>query len=584
MTKKILLAIAFVASVASCTDDYKDWLSPQVVDQPEIVSFGDGSISTVGVIDFNSVTDEFVKVCNITAPTSTNASFTPSYSISLGDNTYEITADGTMSAADLQNYFVSLYGRRPVEREVAATVSMWLSNGVTTVKTATSGEFHIKAIPQAPDLESSYYITGGINGWDNNNTDYELTNGGGDPYENPVFTVTIPAPADGSDVEFKVTPASGIGGDWSKCLVAASTEGRFNFNNDGGNLVIEAIEGTRFYVLTFNMLDQTWSYEALPGIEDTYYLVGTMNGWNINSTEFALTNGGQDPYEQPVFSILLPAEKVDGELKFKVVPKSGLGSWDQCLTAGATEGTFIGRNAGSDIAGEVVEGAIYYRIEFNMLTSTYSITALSFDPYVYFIGATDGWSKAEQRLALTDESGIYTGYLYCADPNGWGNAFKFQKQAGNWDTQINCDTMTGGITGDFIDDGNGDRNFVANAGEGIYYVTLNLAANTLNAVRITNMNLVGDFNGWNAGDDTQQMTWDAENYCFVITSASVNGNGWKFTTNNSWDINLGGNDSVEPSMMIGDLAANGKNLGAVGTTIKLYPTRKTSDKIYCTVE
>jgi hypothetical protein len=50
----------------------------------------------------------------------------------------------------------------------------------------------------------------------------------------------------------------------------------------------------------------------------------------------------------------------------------------------------------------------------------------------------------------------------------------------------------------------------------------------------------------------------------------------KFTTNNSWDINLGGN--------IGDLVANGDNLSVTGTTIKLYPTRKTSDKIYCTVE
>ena len=101
MTKKILFAIAFVASMISCTDDYKDWADPQKVDQPEIVSFGDGSISTVGVIDFNSVKDELVKVCNITPPTSTDASYTPIYTISLGENTYNINADGTMSAADL---------------------------------------------------------------------------------------------------------------------------------------------------------------------------------------------------------------------------------------------------------------------------------------------------------------------------------------------------------------------------------------------------------------------------------------------------------------------------------------------------
>ena len=130
----------------------------------------------------------------------------------------------------------------------------------------------------------------------------------------------------------------------------------------------------------------------------------------------------------------------------------------------------------------------------------------------------------------------------------------------------------------------GGSNIKATAGEGIYFFTLDLANGTLNAVRINNMNLVGSFNGWNPGDDAQQMTWDAENYCYVINNAGVDGNGWKFTANNGWGINLGGNDSVEPSMMINDLAADGKNLGAVGKTIKLYPTRKTSDKIFCTVE
>ena len=103
-------------------------------------------------------------------------------------------------------------------------------------------------------------------------------------------------------------------------------------------------------------------------------------------------------------------------------------------------------------------------------------------------------------------------------------------------------------------------------------------------VKINNMNLVGDFNGWNAADDAQQMKWNATDFCFEITGAGVNTNGWKFTANNGWDINLGGNDSVEPSTKISDLAANGKNLGVAGSTIKLYPTRKTNDKIYCTVE
>ena len=97
------------------------------------------------------------------------------------------------------------------------------------------------------------------------------------------------------------------------------------------------------------------------------------------------------------------------------------------------------------------------------------------------------------------------------------------------------------------------------------------------APNATDIYLVGDFNGWNEKDDAQQMTWDAANVCFTITGAGVTTNGWKFTANNSWGINLGGDT-------LNDLVANGPNISVAGSTIKLYPCRTTSDKIYCTVK
>jgi len=461
--KKILFAIALVASLVSCTKDYKDWSAPQTVPQPDAVTFGNGSVSAVGVIDLNKVTDATVKVCNITAPTASNEAYgTAAYTLDFEDAVFDITAEGVISTAALQDYLAKKFTCNPVERTINAAVTMWIGSEDTRVKQTTSATFQLKAIPEAPEIEQAYYLTGSINGWDNANTTYELTNDGSDPYVNPTFTCRIPAPEDGSNIEFKMTPKSCIGtGDWNKCLAAGEKEGTFNYNNVGNNLVITAVEGAKFYNLTFNMLEQTWSYEAV-----------------------------------------------------------------------------------------------------------------SFSPFVYFIGATDGWTKAEQRLALTDQSGIYTGYIYCADPNGWGNEFKYQRVANSWDNEINFGTFTGGVTGDLAEGGGG--NIKATAGEGVYFFTLNLAVNTLNAVRIQNMNLVGDFNGWNAADATQQMTWNATDYCFEISGAAVTANGWKFTANDAWGINLGG--------AIDNLVADGSNLSAVGTTIKLYPTRKTSDNIYCTVE
>jgi len=458
--KKIFSLIGIALLMASCTEDYKDWAKPFSNDPEEALSIS-FTASPASPVDFATIETEKVLLFNSTidAPEGATAEYLAYITDESGENQSEVltvSEDGYVDVKELEDAVYSLWGRRPVARVIPLVVGANISvKGVSFVKESTTT---LTATPNAPEIEEAYYITGTPNGWDNNDTSLELTNGGGDVYENPVFTVLIPST--GSDIEFKVTPKSGLGGDWSKCLTASDTEGKFATNNAGGNLKVAHVEGAKFYRVTFNMLDQTWKSDAL-----------------------------------------------------------------------------------------------------------------NFAQFVYFIGATDGWSKAEQKLESPNFDGVYTGFVYCADPNGWGNEFKFQRVAGSWENEINSGTFTGGITGDFAD---GGGNIKATAGEGVYYVKLDLANLTLNATFINNMNLVGDFNGWNAADDAQQMTWNATDYCWEITGAGVNANGWKFTSNNTWDINLGGT--------IANLVANGDNLSVVGTTIKLYPTRKTSDKIYCTVK
>ena len=200
--------------------------------------------------------------------------------------------------------------------------------------------------------------------------------------------------------------------------------------------------------------------------------------------------------------------------------------------------------------------------------------AAVYNQFIYFIGATDGWTNAEQKLESPALDGIYTGYCYVADPNNWGLAFKFQRVAGSWDDQINAGTF------ETMEGATGTDNIEV-AEEGVYYIEVNLEAGTLKATLVETMGIIGAFNGW--GGDVE-MSWNEDEYCYEATEAGVTADGWKFRVNNDWAINLGANDSVEPSTLIEDLGANGKNLGVAGSTIKLYPTRKTSDKIYCTVE
>jgi hypothetical protein len=320
-----------------------------------------------------------------------------------------------------------------------------------------------------------------------------------------------------------------------------------------------------------------------PFIDSGYYLVGDMLAWDKDGCKAFTHLGGGDVYDNPEFQITFET-KADNQY-LKIIPQT---NYDGDFWAGGETGV-VGTVVDGDTSMEgtlvtdnpqagKIEKAGIYRMTINMMNYTYKIEKMEFTQFVYFIGATDGWSQAEQKLESPAFDGVYTGYVYCADPNGWGNEFKFQKVAGNWDSQLNSGSFTGGITGDFA---NGGDNIKATAGEGVYFVTMNLTNMTLNAVRVTKMGIIGDFNGW--GGDVE-MTWNATDYCFEATNAGVTSNGWKFRVNSDWGINLGANDSVEPSTLTSDLVANGKNLGVAGSIVKLYPTRKTSDKIYCTVE
>ena len=221
-------------------------------------------------------------------------------------------------------------------------------------------------------------------------------------------------------------------------------------------------------------------------------------------------------------------------------------------------------SADVNVKGE--EGSAAVRMVSEPLTVKVVPQAPKFAPFIYFIGATDGWSASDQKLVCPNGDGLYTGFCYVADPNGWGIAFKFQREAGSWDNEINANTFTtkSGVSGD---------NNIEVAEEGVYYFEVNLANNSISAVKVNAMGIIGDFNGW--GGDVE-MAWNATDYCFEVTNAGVNANGWKFRVNNDWGINLGGS--------VDNLVANGDNLSVVGKTIKLYPTRKTSDKIFCTVE
>lgn len=327
---------------------------------------------------------------------------------------------------------------------------------------------------------------------------------------------------------------------------------------------------------------ETFQVKAIPEapfIDNGYYLVGDMfttddvNGWTKGVAK-AFNHSEKDVYDDPIFTVSFETTKADQY--WKIIPKKNIDA-DDLWAPGVVGPKVDGDDSmtGALTNGEAKAGKIAkagkYKLTINMMDYSYTIEEVNYDPFIYFIGSTDGWKSNDQKLALVDDAkGVYTGYVYLADPNAAGFEFKFQRAQGNWDTAIGAGTFVsfgGAAIG--VDNGN----IGVNAGEGVYYMDVNLSEGTITATKVETMGMIGGFNNW---DGDAKMTWNAEEYCFEATNAGVTADGWKFRVNGGWDINLGGS--------LNNLTAGGDNLSVAGNTVKLYPTRKTNDNIYCKVE
>lgn len=327
---------------------------------------------------------------------------------------------------------------------------------------------------------------------------------------------------------------------------------------------------------------ETFQVKAIPEapfIDAAYYLVGDMfttddvNGWTKGVAK-AFNHSDKDVYDDPIFTVSFETTKADQY--WKIIPKKNIDA-DDIWAPGVVGPKVDGDDSmtGALTNGEAKAGKIAkagkYKLTINMMDYSYTIEEVNYDPFIYFIGSTDGWKSNDQKLALVDDAkGVYTGYVYLADPNAAGFEFKFQRAQGNWDTAIGAGTFVsfgGAAIG--VDNGN----IGVNAGEGVYYMDVNLSEGTITATKVETMGMIGGFNNW---DGDAKMTWNAEEYCFEATNAGVTADGWKFRVNGDWAINLGGSRN--------NLTAGGDNLTVAGNTVKLYPTRKTSENIYCTVE
>ena len=288
--------------------------------------------------------------------------------------------------------------------------------------------------------------------------------------------------------------------------------------------------------------------------ESAYYYIGGYNGWDLDAPVEMTDNG------DGTFSVTL--EVGDSEW-FKFVPASAVGGdWTGLLGCSSDGSTATSDFLVEDGGSMLVETGGTYEFTVDMVNFRYTIKAIS--TLIYLPGNGNGWDTETCPALAAQDDGSFTGFAYL------DGDFKFTLER-NWNSEYNYTNFTSYPDG--WAQGDGTNINVPTAG---YYWLTVVPEGAITAYLIEKVGVIGDYNSWSAGTD---LTYNASDESWSGT-VTLDGGGWKFWFNDSWDnVDLGG-DSYE------SLAKWGSNLSSEAGTflITLHASRIDSDDIYCTVE
>ena len=396
--KSYLLAGLAMLAMASCDDSFNDWIQQATNTEKDAITFGNGTVNEVGLIDFANLPEgtDSVQVCTISAaPTTSSDTYKPSYSIifsytnpatsKVEETTLNMSKDGKVAFSELKSYVEATYGKRPTERDLASVARVSFSNG-TTATYLNSDNFTVKVKPQAPEIEQAYYYIGAANGWSTTDQTYKLTNSGLDVYDDPEFSVVVPVVyEDGKrkDNWFKIAPASAYSAPdfwaYDKFIGAATNgesaaEGSFVQGKDAQAFNINDADA-KYYKITFNLMTRKYKVEGL-NFSEYLYMAGNVNDWH--QIDFLSTSTYDGKYTGFMYL------DTNG---FKFCSQA---DWNgKNYGAGAADGTLS--EAGGNIT-SLPEGDGYYKVDVDLSKNTVAYTRIK---TIGMIGdaTAGGWSE-----------------------------------------------------------------------------------------------------------------------------------------------------------------------------------------------
>ena len=598
MKKHILFGgmLLIAAAFTGCTEDFKNWASPQSNGPEDAITIPGFKASAVGAQNLATTGDE-VPTFSLSAASlpegyelaNARIELTPMDIDDPLTTTVNTTLTGLASKEALQDLILGIYGKRPTNRLFNGHV---LVNAVKDGQAVfiDAGNIEVNLTPEAPYIAQNYYVVGGTKDW-NDSKEQKFSHSDADVYDDPIFTIVIDGNPDG-DTWFAIGDDEGVEsigiGVWDHLLGIVggdnkATEGSLDYRYNMGADNSFCVSNARKIKITIDMMEYTFKVEVV-NIADTYYLIGGPGDWSADAAlTMPFTHSDKDVFEDPIFTYVF--EGNGGDMWFAFGDKDAIdavaaGDWTRLFgTTGASEdlsGSFDRRyNLDGDHSFHLDGQAKFYRFQINMGDMTYTITPLNFAEYIWEAGVNNDWGAIEQPLYCADGNGTYIGFFYAqdADWSGGMGAFKFTGAFNNWDNgnygtgTINDD----GLSGTLINDG-GSGNVLATPG--FYRATVNLADMTYSLTPISGIGIIGpaQAGGWDTDTD---LAYNPETKAWEGT-IELAADEFKFRANDGWDINWGGSAD--------NLIQDGPNLriDEAGTYfIQFYPLCQT--KSYYTI-
>lgn len=478
--KKLSLYISIALAglfMGSCSEDFKDWADPQTNPQEDAVTIPGYQASAVSAFDLAKVAEDSVNVYTISSAALPEG-------FELGNSRIELTPEGVENAtatevktsndgkatkADMQALIESVYGKAPVARTFNGHVyTTAVKDGQAALIDA--GTVKVTATPVAPNISQNYYIIGGALDWTADAAKTQKFNHSDiNVYDDPVFTITIPA-KEGDDTWFGIVDdkaCEGVAaGDWSSVLGTAKGNGNNSLNvteqldtrakvGDDASFKVPASAGAKYIKVEINMLDYTYMITPL-SFGEYFYEIGNDSGWKTSN---ALYGGNGDGKYQGFYYL-------NGEFKFK--PNAD--NWDN-------DYEFDGEGKIADNNGPNCPdpGAGFYQIDVDLQAGTYALTKVN---SITVVGNHNGWKQDDANCHMTYNAEAGCWELTTALKDG----FKFAMND-DWATSW------GGANGDptaynNISVNNG-KDLNAPEGEGTYKIQLFLSHEGANKVVLT---------------------------------------------------------------------------------------------------